>query len=367
METSYNKILISFRKQGFIYLKNFLSDMEVDKINNYRKEIISNLSKDHYIINRNNIIQSKLSEKIKKILKKNLENETEIFFKNFIDLKEYFINNKLVSSNEIDKNNYLKFNLHVAFSNSKATNYSHDSDILLNDITSKIFLKDELINIYQILLNSKKLIYWGESGFTYNKPPVRGWHSDDPLHTQYKKNEETFQIRVALYPDSNPNQSGGIKILPTSHKYNSPLQALKNFVKYTFLKNEMYKNTYKLINFFQFQKNIFPSKGDIIIWDKRLMHSPWSQMFKFFNFGFLHPSIENFLPNNFFVPPCFPRSILSFDIGKKSSNLDTYLYKWISVREEYKDYWNTRQKFKKKEYIDFLNKRLIEFKDIGCS
>ena len=62
----------------------------------------------------------------------------------------------------------------MAFSNSKATNYSHESDILLNDITSKIFLKDELINIYQTLLNSKKLLYWGESGFTYNKPPVRG-------------------------------------------------------------------------------------------------------------------------------------------------------------------------------------------------
>ena len=148
----------------------------------------------------------------------------------------------------------------MAFSNSKATNYSHESDILLNDITSKIFLKDELINIYQTLLNSKKLLYWGESGFTYNKPPVRGWHSDDPIHTQYKTDEETFQIRVALYPDSNPNQSGGIKILPTSHKYNSPLQALKNFIKYAYLKKKMYRNTYKLINFFQFQKISFHQK-----------------------------------------------------------------------------------------------------------
>ena len=151
MKNSNNKILNNFKKQGFIYLKNFLSDEEIDIINNYRKQIISDLSKDHYIINKSNLIKSKLDDKSKKILMNNLENETEIFFKNFAGLKEYLLNNKLVSLYEIERNNYFKFNLHVAFSNTKATNYSHDSDILLNDITSKIFLKDELVDIYQTL------------------------------------------------------------------------------------------------------------------------------------------------------------------------------------------------------------------------
>ena len=67
MNNSYNKILKNFKKQGFVYLKNFLSDAEIEKINNYRKEIISNLSKNHYIINKNNLIKSELDYKSKEI------------------------------------------------------------------------------------------------------------------------------------------------------------------------------------------------------------------------------------------------------------------------------------------------------------
>ena len=44
----------------------------------------------------------------------NLKSDTEIFFKNFKDLKEYLLN-KLVSSKKIEVNNYFNFNLHVAF------------------------------------------------------------------------------------------------------------------------------------------------------------------------------------------------------------------------------------------------------------
>ena len=364
MQNILKKQLSDFKKSGFIYLRNFLTKEEVNLINIYRKDIINNSSKNLYSIKKNRLSKLNCKHFLKDIMLVILVNKSEINFKSFDDLKNYLIEKKIISEDFKEFNKYLEFELHVAFSNINATNYAYESDILLNNVISKIFLKNDLLKIYQELLNSQKLLYWGESGFTYNKPPVRGWHSDDPINTQYKTNDETFQIRVAIYPDSTPNQSGGLKILPNSHKYNNPVQALKNYIKYFILRNESYKNTYKSINLLQFQKNIFPSSGDIIIWDKRLMHSPWAQMIKFLNFGFLSPNMENYLSKKFFVLPSFPRSILTFDIGRKSKNLDTYINKWISIRQDYKEYWDSREKFKKKEFIEFLKKKSIEFFDI---
>ena len=342
MENISDKLISDFKKFGFIHLKDFLNHSEVQTINDYRENIVTKKSKDLYTINKGKVVKSSLKNELKKILLEDLKDNSEINFKNFNNLKKHLLKKNIISERFLDTNKSLEFDLHITFANSEETNYKNDCDILLNDITSKIFLKDDLIKIYQALLNEQKLLYWGESGFTYNKPPIRGWHSDDPINTRFKTNEETFQIRVGIFPDSKNNQSGGIKILPTSHIYNTPLQALKNYIKYFFFKIEDCKNTYKYINLFQFQKNIFPSNRDIIIWDKRLMHSPWASMLKFLNFGFLPPKIENFLPKKFFVSPSFPRSILSFDLGKKSSGLNNYLNKWINIRQDYKEYWKSR-------------------------
>tara|TARA_B110001452_G_C15193970_1_gene414471 strand:- start:47 stop:1147 length:1101 start_codon:yes stop_codon:yes gene_type:complete len=364
MENISNKSINDFKKFGFIHLKNFLSHSEVQTINEYRENIVTKKLRDLYSINKQKLAKSNLKNAPKNILLEDLKNNPEIKFKNFNNLKKYFLKKNIISETSLDIDKNLEFDLHIAFANSEEANYKDDCDILLNDIISKIFLKDDLIKIYQTLLNEQKLLYWGESGFTYNKPPIRGWHSDDPINTRFKTNDETFQIRVGIFPDSKNNQSGGLKILPTSHKYNTPLQALKNYIKYFFFKIEDCKNTYKSINLLQFQKNIFPSNGDIIIWDKRLMHSPWAGMLKFLNFGCLPPKIENYLPKTFFVSPSFPRSILSFDLGKKSTGLNNYLNKWINIRHDYKEYWKSRDEFKKKEYMDFLDKKNIEYHNI---
>ena len=82
--------------------------------------------------------------------------------KTYADLIFYFIDNKILDKEIIDNSKDLEFDLHVAFSNTKATNYSHQCDILLNDFISQIFLKDELLNIYKALLNNEELLYWGE-------------------------------------------------------------------------------------------------------------------------------------------------------------------------------------------------------------
>ena len=357
-------ILSEFKKNGFIYLPNFLTDDEVDKINKYRENIIVNEARDLYTISNKMLLSSKLNKSIKKIIGQKINKTNIVNLKTYADLIFYFIDNKILDKEIIDNSKDLEFDLHVAFSNTKATNYSHQCDILLNDFISQIFLKDELLNIYKALLNNEELLYWGESGFTYNKPPIRGWHSDDPINTMFKTNANTFQIRVAIYPDSVENTSGGLKLLSCSHRYNLPLQAFKNFVKYYLFREKNYKDTFKSIKLFQTQKNIFPSSRDIIIWDKRLMHSPWANMLKYFKFLNLSPQIEDYLPKKLFVSPSFPRSILSFDLGKESKDLDNYLKKWINIREDYKDYWKSREAFKKQDYLNFLNKKNIKFFEI---
>ena len=59
-------------------------------------------------------------------------------------------------------------------------------------------------------------------------------------------------------------------------------------------------------------------------------------------------------------PACFPRSLLGFDFGKNCKELDNYLHNWISLRNDYYDYWKSKSdKYFKKFNIDeteiFLN------------
>ena len=56
-------------------------------------------------------------------------------------------------------------------------------------------------------------------------------------------------------------------------------------------------------------------------------------------------------------PPCFPRSLLSFDVGKKSAELKNYLENWISIRKDYKNKWA----IKNRKYKD----KIIHIKNLG--
>lgn len=352
-----------FSYNGYVYLKNFLEEHEVDTINKYRQEIVAKENRDLYTINFNNLKKINLKyisiDKFKKFIQNNIEKN----FKSFDVLLNFFIQQNLELEN-LKNNDNLKYNLHIAFCNESQSNFSYVCDIILQNKTSDIFLKEKFLELYKSLLGANEIIYWGESGFTFNKPPVRGWHSDDPINTQYKLDEDTSQIRVAMYPDSVPNRSGGLKLLPKSHKYNSLPQVLKNFIKFYFLKKHSYKGTFDKISIINLSRNFFPSSRDVLIWDKRLMHSPWANLLKIFNFISLSPSMESGMLDLFFKKPCFPRSILSFDLGKRSAGLDRYINDWISKREDYKNYWASRDKFENSEVIKNLKNKGIIYKKI---
>ena len=44
-----------FSYNGYVYLKNFLAEQEVDIVNKYRQEIVAKENRDLYTINFNNL------------------------------------------------------------------------------------------------------------------------------------------------------------------------------------------------------------------------------------------------------------------------------------------------------------------------
>ena len=116
------------------------------------------------------------------------------------------------------------------------------------------------------------------------------------------------------------------------------------------LKKRLNFNDFKRIRLLK-SKNIFPNKTDLIIWDKRLFHSPWATKLRLnYNFN-LSPKIEKHLHKSLIEPPCFPRSLLGFDFGKDCKELNNYLHNWISLRDDYYEYW----KFKSEKYFNKIN------------
>ena len=74
-----------------------------------------------------------------------------------------------------------------------------DIDVIFDIKLRELIINSELLKISKEILQTNKLIYWGESGFQFNKPAVRGCHKDDPINTLRNKFNDTFQIRIAIY------------------------------------------------------------------------------------------------------------------------------------------------------------------------
>ena len=333
-----------FKKKGFIHLKNFFSDDEIKSISLKCSEIVE---KDNFIYRFS--LKDLQQLKVKHFIKQRLINyfeKKQLKIKNFHQLNEILV----FLLPDIKK----KERLFVTEIIHKKLCKVHDKegiDILFDLDLSKMIFKKELSKILEQLLCTKKIVYWAESSIQYNKPSVKGWHTDDPINELNNNFGETFQVRVALYFHSSKLYSGGIKLLPESHKKIRILDFFKGLLR----------KKYKLLHLkninFCLSKNFYPEPNDIIIWDKRLFHSPWATKLKYgLNFS-LPPNIENLVPNLILEPPCFPRSLLSFDVGKKSAELKNYLENWISIRKDYKNKWA----IKNRKYKD----KIIHIKNLG--
>lgn len=336
-----NKIKKKFEKNGYIFIKNFFNEYEIKNIAKRCASIVEN-DRNIYEIEIDKLKKINISQDLKlKIIQKS--KNQNFYLKSLDEFINFFYP---ILGNEKNKN-FLLEKIHKSFC--KVFD-KKGHDIIFDDELSKSIIKPDLIKILKTILDTNNLVYWCESGMQFNKPSVKGWHTDDPLNELNNNYCNTFQVRVALYFHSNEKFSGGIKLMPQSHKKINFLRLFKNTLRGKFklkdLKNLNFRNS----------KNYFPNSTDLLIWDKRLLHSPWASKLKIFKNISLSPKIENIIPNFLMEPPCFPRSLLAFDIGKQSKELKNYLENWISIRKDYHEIW----KIKNRDYLHKKN-NLIKF------
>jgi hypothetical protein len=353
-------LLKNFKKNGVVKLKNFFTDQEINLISKRAEELASSQIDFLYLINKNKINKSFLSKfKFKSIKDEILEscNGKELKIKtieNFVDfirpiLKKYALNDYLIEE------------LHVVF----LENSLIPEDILFDDVFSSVFLNDKVLNIYRELLQSDKLIYHGEGHMGYNQRPNHGWHTDDMQNYRENTSEKTFQIRGAIFYHSDEKNSGGIKFLHGSHFYIRPSKLIKKLIKKIVWKKN-FKNSIFNTRIL-FPKNYFLGRRDFVLWDKRIIHSPWAVKLKKCSWLSLSPSIEKYFfrgsfPRFLAEKNSFPRSLAIMDISRQSKALDPYL-KFVSEREDYKVYWKPKSKLLSPDFISKLASKNITFND----
>ena len=355
-----NDLLKDFRKNGVVTIKNFFTDQEINLLSERTTEIMASKFEFLYLVNNNKINNSFLSKsKFKSLRDEILEscNGKDLKIKtleNFIDffqpiLKRYNL-----------KEFYLE-ELHGVF----YENHLYPEDVFFDNVLSSIFFTDKVLDIYRELLQCNNLVYHGEGHVGYNRPVRLGWHTDDLQNYANNTSEKTFQIRGGVFFQSDEKNSGGIKFLRGSHYYISPSKLIKKVIKKILLKknfNNSIFNTRIL-----FPRNFFPGKRDFILWDKRIIHSPWGVKIKKFPKFSLSPSIEKYFfqgpfPRSLAEKNSFPRSLGALDMGCKSKSLDTYI-EFLGKREDYKFYWQTKAKLLSQNFITKLASKNVSFND----
>jgi hypothetical protein len=361
-------IIKSFRKNGYVHIKNFFTDEEINIIDNRAKEQLNNKYDFIYLVNKQKIYNSflnhqkfsKLKESILSVCK---NQELKInSLDEFISILSPFLT-------ESNSHQYYLEKFHELF----LENHRSNTDVLYDPIYSQIFLKNKVLDVYRELLNTDKIIYYGESHVEYNKPAKppfkkktsRGWHPDDWFNYHENTSEFTYNIRGGLWYHSDSECSGGTKFLPGSHFYIRPTKLLKKIIKKILFKkkiNNSILNTRLLIPI-----NIFPSKKDFVLWDKRLLHSAWAVKLKKLSKLVLPPFLENFLTSNdnfrFLIEKnSFPRSLANLDFGRQSESLSNYLEAY-GRRADYKHYWMDKKLLISNDFMSKLKNKNILFND----
>ena len=98
-----------------------------------------------------------------------------------------------------------------------------DHEFLLDENVQNILLNEKLINIIKQILDTNKILYFGDSGVVNHKEPFKnrnGYHNDARGEDQNIPYELEYPIiRVGIYFENSKDFSGGLKIKKKSHKY----------------------------------------------------------------------------------------------------------------------------------------------------
>lgn len=198
----------------------------------------------------------------------------------------------------------------------KAGNVTYDANypeanFILGDLTSfkelepfdfLVFNKN-IVDIVKSLIGTD-IVYFGESN-TQSGIAIRGNHKDSRISDREDGSGMDWQgnyplVRVAIYLNDSDIYSGGVKIMPGSHKVPTS-------------------------KFFSGGVNVDAKAGDLVIWKLTTTHSGNAKRFKIFKNLSLHPRIEDFIPSIFESQNPIERRAMFLVYGATGDHLDRYI------------------------------------------
>ena len=217
----------------------------------------------------------------------------------------------------------------------------NDHEFLLDENVQNILLNEKLINIIKQILDTNKILYFGDSGVVNHKEPFKnrnGYHNDARNEDQNIPYELEYPIiRVGIYFENSKDFSGGLKIKKKSHKYfifnfRRILADTKRLMQILFTKTRYKLSSLRLGKGI----NLELEQGDVVIWNLRTHHCGTSRRLKLFPKMCLQPYLEKLLPTYFYLPTQYKedRCAIFSTFAKndlKNRNILGYLNKKINL------------------------------------
>ncbi len=191
-----------------------------------------------------------------------------------------------------------------------------------------ILFHPKVLKLVRELIGSD-FCYFGESNMQSGTGD-RGFHSDNRLNDRENSGGEDWVgdyplIRLALYLNDTDRYSGGVKIVPKSHK----------------IPTSRFKKGYK---------NISSRMGDIVIWKFTTTHSGNALRLKLFNGISLHPRLEELVPKFLEKNNPHKRRGIFMTFGPKCDHLTRYV-DYLKNRKDYRKYFQYSGTSKKIEQL----------------
>ena len=176
-----------------------------------------------------------------------------------------------------------------------------------------LVFKKDIVNIVKSLIGSE-IVYFGESN-TQTGLAIRGNHKDSRISDREDASGLDWKgdyplVRVAIYLNDSDNYSGGIKIMPGSHKV--PTSRFKRG-----------------------GVNVNAKAGDLVIWKLTTTHSGNAKRLKIFKNLSLHPRFEDVIPEFLERKSPTERRAMFVVYGAPGEHLNRYL-KYFGDRPDVK-------------------------------
>ena len=258
--------------------------------------------------------------------------------------------------------------------------YSAPGDLLNHEELGRLVYDERMVGIGKALMGDE-IAYYGDSGFAYSSPPVRGFHPDDPPNV-IDQLANRFQprhvydayglVRLGIFPQDQTAYSGGFKIREQTHMHVSLTQFLRLFAGSTVhyvrqllsaVGTKSISRPFPSVKLIRRCKmvNVRSRIGDVVAWDLRTLHSPWAIRLKGFPNLPLSPDIENRVPRALEMDRPANRSRVTITYGVASEFLDRQM-KHLGSRTDYAErHWDACT-WNKEEMADLLRKNGLELR-----